>query len=287
MSVSGSGITPEGGYWEIDHGWDVFGADGDKVGDVADVQNNYITVSKGFIFKTDMYIPVSAISNVEHDRVYLNVSKNDIERQGWDRVPDSNETNFDRGVRRGMPTDASMTTDTTMRTRSERVTDRDTIDVPVTEERLNVSKRETERGRVNIHKDVVEQEQTVNVPLREEEVHVRRRAAAGDTLSGDVPANAFEEVDIEIPIRGEEADVNKQAVVRENVEVSKTVRERQQPVSGTVRREEVRVDGAEGVVDDTTTGSSRMTGELKRGKRDEGLLDRGRNTVDDMTDRPI
>ena len=58
MSVSGSGISPDGGYWEIDHGWDVFGADGDKVGDVADVQTNYITVSKGFLFKTDMYIPV-------------------------------------------------------------------------------------------------------------------------------------------------------------------------------------------------------------------------------------
>src|SRR6476469_10735801 len=112
MSVSGSGISPDGGYWEIDHGWDVSGADGDKVGDVAHVQTNYITVSKAFLFKTDMYIPVSAISNIEHDRVYLNVTKHDIERQGWDQLPDSNETDLDRGVRRGMPPEAVVATDT-------------------------------------------------------------------------------------------------------------------------------------------------------------------------------
>jgi uncharacterized protein (TIGR02271 family) len=181
-----------------------------------------------------------------------------------------------------------MTTDTTRRTRGERVTDRDTIDVPVAEERLNVSKHETERGRVNIHKDVVEEQQTVNVPLREEEVRVRRRAVDGDMLTGETPANAFEDVDIEIPIRGEEADVSKQTVVRENVEVSKTVRERQQPVSDTVRREEVRVEGADGVVvDDSATDAARVSSERKRGKRDAGRLDSGRDTVDDLTDRPI
>jgi uncharacterized protein (TIGR02271 family) len=259
MSVSGSGITPDGGYWEIDHGWDVLGADGEKVGDVADVQNNYLTVSKGFIFKTDMYIPVSAISNVEHDRVYLNITKDEIERQGWDRLPDSNETELDRGVRRGMPADTTAAPSTststtgfgaTRRERDSAMADRDTLKVPVTEERLNVNKREAERGHVNIRKDVVEQEQSVNVPLREEEVHVTRRAVNSDDLTGDELTNTFEEIDIEIPIRGEEADVTKQAVVREEVEVQKRMRERQQQVSGTVRREEVIVEGGDDAVVD-------------------------------------
>jgi len=254
MSMGGSTI-PEGGYWEIDHGWDVIGADGDKVGDVADVQHNYITVSKGFIFKTDMYIPVSAISNVQDQRVYLNTSKSEIERQGWDRMPDSNESELDRGVRRGLPTDTAMTTDaetydSSRRTRDDAMTGSDTLRVPVMEEQLNVGTRPTERGSVNVRKDVVEREQSVNVPLREEEVHVTRRAVDGDYTTGDVPSNAFEEVDIEIPIRGEEAEVSKQAVVREEVDVHKHVKERQQPVSGTVRREEVVVEGADGAVVD-------------------------------------
>jgi len=256
MSVSGSGISPDGGYWEIDHGWDVFGSDGEKVGDVADVQNNYITVSKGFIFKTDMYIPVSAISNVEHDRVYLSTTKHEIERQGWDRLPDSNEPDMDRGVRRGMLSETASAADfasydTTPLDADAALEERDTLTVPVREEQLNVSTHETERGRVTVHKDVVERQQTVNVPLREEEVRVTRRAVDGGYAAGDVPDDAFEEMDIEIPIRGEEADVSKQAVVREEVHVQKHVRERQQAVSGTVRREEVTVDGADDdVVDD-------------------------------------
>jgi len=276
MSVSGTGISPDGGYWEIDHGWDVFGADGDKVGDVADVQNDYITVSKGFIFKTDMYIPVSAISNVQDERVYLNTTRSDIERQGWDRVPDSNETNLDRGVRRGMPTETAMSSgttgyDRTLTQRDDTLVDRDTLSVPVSEERLNVNTRETERGAVRVRKHVTEQEQTVNVPLREEEVHVTRHAAQGDYVAGNAPANAFEEVDIQIPIRGEEADVTKQTVVRENVEVHKHVAERQQPVSGKVRREDVTVEGADGaVVDDTASQAGGM---------------RDRSMIDDLTDR--
>jgi len=259
MSVGGTGVDPQGGYWEIDHGWDVFGADGDKVGDVADVQPHYITVSKGFIFKTDMYIPVSAITNVADDRVYLNVTKDQVESQGWDRMPTGNETDWDRGVQSGADFDhmtdtgyqmrssgvADTTTTGTTRTDTT-LTDRDRVEVPVVEEQLNVGKREVERGAVRLRKKVTEQEQTVNVPLREEEVHVERRPVEGRAT--DLPADAFEEVDIEIPIRGEEAEVTKQAVVREEVDVHKHTRERQQPVSDTVRREEVVVEGADGAV---------------------------------------
>jgi uncharacterized protein (TIGR02271 family) len=283
MSVSGSGMTPEGGYWEIDHGWDVFGADGEKVGDVADVQSNFITVSKGFIFKTDMYIPVSAISNVEHDRVYLNVTKDQVEAQGWDRMPETNETDWDRGVAGGMDTDTTTrTTDARrMRDTDRTLADRDRMTVPVVEEQLSVDKRETERGRVRVNKDVVEEERTVNVPLREEEVRVSRRPATGGTV-GDVPEHAFEEQDIEIPIRGEEATVTKQPVVREEVDITKQTRERQQPVSGTVRREEVRVEGADGAVL-----NEERTAEVNRERRRRDMTPRGTDDLatDTTTDQ--
>jgi hypothetical protein len=54
-------------------------------------------------------------------------------------------------------------------------------------------------------------------------------------------------------------------------------------VSDTVRREEVTVEGADGaVVDDSTPASGRT-----RSRRDESMRDRGRDAVDDLTDRPI
>ena len=41
------------------------------------------------------------------------------------------------------------------------------------------------------------------------------------------------------------------------------------------------------IVDDSATDSRRTTSERKRGKRDAAPLDRSRDTVDDLTDRPI
>jgi hypothetical protein len=73
---------------KIERGWDVFAADGDKVGDVWEVRGDYIVVSKGFLFKSDHYVPMSAISGLERGRVHLNVAKDQIDAQGWEREPD-------------------------------------------------------------------------------------------------------------------------------------------------------------------------------------------------------
>lgn len=118
----------------------------------------------------------------------------------------------------------------------------DRMHIPLAKEHLDVTKRDVERGRVHVHKDVVEQEEVVNVPLREEEVRVERHDVTAGHTTGEVPADAFQEQDIEIPLRGEEAQVHKSARVREEVNISKTARERDEQVRGAVRREEFHVD---------------------------------------------
>jgi uncharacterized protein (TIGR02271 family) len=233
-----------GGTWEIDHGWDVFGTDGDKVGDVQEVQPHYIVVSKGFFFPTERYIPVSAITNVEHDRVYLNVTKNEIDSLGWDTVPDADYSD----ARQTRTTGADYVETGTDMDRSRGTTTRETDDmhVQLSEEQLDVRKREVERGAVRLRKDVVTEEQSVNVPLREEEVHIERHRV--DARTGEVPDDAFQETTIEIPIRGEEVDVRKRAVVREEVDITKDVHEHNERVSDTVRREEVHLEGGDQTV---------------------------------------
>jgi uncharacterized protein (TIGR02271 family) len=228
-----------GGAWEIDTGWDVFGADGDKVGDVHEVYPHYIVVSKGFFFPTERYIPVSAISGVEHDRVYLNVTKDQIDSMGWDTVPDVDSfvTSTETAGVGGYTGSAATGTGEAFTE-----TDRERLRVPVVEEELEVDKRQVERGAVRVHKHVTEEQQAVNVPLREEEVVVERHAVHRGVDADAIPGDAFEETDIEIPLRGEEVDVSKRAVVREEVEISKQTREHTEQVSDTVRREEVHVD---------------------------------------------
>ncbi|MBA2362410.1 MAG: DUF2171 domain-containing protein [Chloroflexia bacterium] len=71
---------------QIQNGWDVYGSDGDKIGDVGNLGPNYVLVMKGFLFTKDIYIPTSAITGIEHDRVYLNIAKDQVDSMGWDQA---------------------------------------------------------------------------------------------------------------------------------------------------------------------------------------------------------
>jgi uncharacterized protein (TIGR02271 family) len=241
-----TGNYPPGGTWEIDNGWDVFTSDGDKIGDVEEVHPHYLVVGKGLIFHSERYVPVSTIAAVDGNKVRLSVTKAEIERQGWDTIPDVADTTSLR--------DTTSTTDTTLRTdRTDRTgydrRETDDIEVPVVEEQLNVDKRQVERGDVHVRKDVVEEERQVNVPVREETVRVERHAASGQRAA-DLGDHTFQEEDIEIPLRGEEVEVSKRPVVTEHVHVKKDVRERDEQVSGRVRREDVIVDGEDTIESD-------------------------------------
>jgi uncharacterized protein (TIGR02271 family) len=75
-------------YRDIRPGTDVYCADNKKLGSVTDVAPDYIHVEKGFLFTKDIYIPQSAISNFDGNRVYLNVGCDRIDSMNWwDRPP--------------------------------------------------------------------------------------------------------------------------------------------------------------------------------------------------------
>jgi hypothetical protein len=73
--------------WNFREGDEVFGGDGNKVGKIVAVRQRYIVVEKGFFFPTDYYVPTSAISTYDGNRVYLTVSKDEALNQGWDQEP--------------------------------------------------------------------------------------------------------------------------------------------------------------------------------------------------------
>ncbi|HET9014573.1 MAG TPA: DUF2171 domain-containing protein [Thermomicrobiaceae bacterium] len=71
----------------IQHGWDVEDNNGNKVGDVAEVAGTYIVVSQGWLFPTERYVPRSALREVRDNKVFLTVSKDEIDQRGWDQPP--------------------------------------------------------------------------------------------------------------------------------------------------------------------------------------------------------
>jgi uncharacterized protein (TIGR02271 family) len=237
---------------DIITGAEVFGADGDKVGTVAAVYPGYLVVEKGFFFPTDYYIPMSAVASYDNDQVYLNVAKDAALQSGWDAQPTDLETaRYDTTL---TSTDTLIGTETD-RVAGARVATDEEIRIPVMEEELTATVREQEAGAVRIEKDVVSEQRTLDVPVTEERVRVERRVVDRPVTAAD--ADAFEETVIEVPLRTETVDLQKQARVAEEVVISKEAEQRTEQVSGTVRREEVFVDEDATVIDETGGGTPR------------------------------
>jgi uncharacterized protein (TIGR02271 family) len=111
--------------------------------------------------------------------------------------------------------------------------------VPLREDELAARKQTVEVGAVSLGTEVVEEEQTLEVPVTREEVTIERHAV--DRRPSAEPIAATSEV-LRVPVRGDQVSVDKQAVVYEEVDLSKRAVQETQRVSDTVRKEVVDVD---------------------------------------------
>jgi len=109
----------------------------------------------------------------------------------------------------------------------------------VVEENLQVGKRAVETGGVRVTSNVREVPVEDEVRLRQESVQVERLPVDRPASTADL--NAFQEGTIEVREMHEEAVVNKEARVVEEVRVRKNVEEHTEKVQDTVRRTEVEV----------------------------------------------
>jgi uncharacterized protein (TIGR02271 family) len=221
---------------QIQPGWEVIDDLGEKIGDVQDVQSDYVLITKGLIFPKDLYIPRDAIQRVDQseERVILNVRKGGIDETQWSEAPVA-------GSYQGGTMDAG-----TVGTEDEAV-------LTVKEEQLRAETARTQTGEVAVGKRVVDQQVDMDVPVTRDEVEVTRRRV-------DRPADGSEmftedEGTIRVPITSEEVNVSKEPRVVEEVVVSKRPVTETQRVSETVRREEVDVEetGTGGLRSDAAT----------------------------------
>lgn len=288
-------------------GMDVIGSDGEKVGEIDAVEQDYFVVRKGFFFPSDHYIPFSAIDSYDDNALYLNVTKDGALDQQWGDAPVSSTTSTNVGVDDRLGVDGTAAAGTWGQADVENdsytgvsdvaasndvldpdVTDKD-LDgynagysdrnvgtyeggddtIEVREETLGARTHEVERGAVHVDKRVVEEQQTLDVPVTEEEVHIERRAV-------DRPADSIDldEASYEIPLRGEEVELTRDARVVEEIDIDKTARERTETVSGTVRREEVDIN-----TDAVDTDVDGMGTRDHSYDDDRGLLDKAKDAL--------
>jgi stress response protein YsnF len=121
----------------------------------------------------------------------------------------------------------------------------------VIEEELEVGKATTTSGK-RLKTEVSEREVQETVALKEEKVDVER-SRVESTLKPEDADKAFGERTVEVTATTEKPVVSKQARVVEEVALSKQSGQREETVSGTVRRQDVKVEE----VDRKATGSKK------------------------------
>jgi hypothetical protein len=71
---------------DLKAGWAIVGNDGQPLGTVQAVGQNYVLASRGRL-AAPLYVPASAIANVEREVVHLNLAKREAEQMGWEEAP--------------------------------------------------------------------------------------------------------------------------------------------------------------------------------------------------------
>ncbi|MGZ8246315.1 YsnF/AvaK domain-containing protein [Methylomagnum sp.] len=116
----------------------------------------------------------------------------------------------------------------------------DTLTIPVAEERLTLSKRKVETGRVRIVKRVAAHEEDVDEPLVRETVQVER-VPVNRTINEPVPVR-YEGDTMIVPVFEETLVVEKRLILREELRITKRRAESHKSRRATLRREEVSVE---------------------------------------------
>jgi uncharacterized protein (TIGR02271 family) len=299
-------------YDQIQAGWSAHGSDGDKIGDIEEVGQNYLLVTKGLIFPKDLYIPQSAIRDVDTDQgqVFLNVEKSQVDDMGWNEPPAAGDwaaggvagggsavmnndvtTGDTTGAvdRGGYATDYGTTTETTDDYATTTTTGTtgyasggtdygtetsgDTLRVPVRQEELRAERRSESAGEVRVDKDIVEEQRTLDVPVTREEVEIRRVPVDSTATADDTAFTSGET--IRVPVTAEQVQVTKEARVVEEIEISKRPVTETQTITDTVRREQVNVDETGGVLGGTGTTRGTAGNEAYVGSSSTGVRDTG------------
>jgi uncharacterized protein (TIGR02271 family) len=213
-------------------GWQIVGSDGENIGTVASVEEDYFVVSEGFFFPSERYIPAAAIRAVEEGSVLLSVSKEEIDARGWNtREAIRTEQAGSQSEQAHVPTEPREAADQ--------------AHLDMREEELHVEKRTVQSGEVDVSKDVVTEHEELDVPRRHEEVEIDYRPSA---THRPAEGQIGEDEEIRVPVHEEQVNVEKETVVTGEVDISKREVEETEHVSEEVRKERLRVE-REGDVD--------------------------------------
>jgi uncharacterized protein (TIGR02271 family) len=245
-------------------GTPVYSSDGDKIGSVEELfldedtrEAEWIGLGTGLFGTKRVLVPVVG-ADVRNDAVYVPYAKDHVkgtpdldgdaisqetesllyahyglpysERRSDTGLPEGSDASADQeaasdtGLPPGAPDSPGDTTE-------------GTPTVTRSEEELRVGTRETEAGRLRLHKWVETEQVEVPVELRREKARVTREPVDRSVSDQEIGAE-----EIEVTLREEKPVVAKETVARERIRVDKEVEVGQETVRDELRKERVDVD---------------------------------------------
>jgi uncharacterized protein (TIGR02271 family) len=203
------------------------GNNDEDLGEVQEVGQDYVMVQRGMINKDKFYIPKDMVESYDGDVLRFSISEEDAKsRFLGDSPPTLSSSSSNEGL-------------TAARKAEETTT------VPITEERLDASKRESTRE-ATITKEPVTETKTVEVPVTHEEISVERRPASGSTTTTTAAERPVQsKTETKVPLKQEEVQVTKQPYVKEEVSVKKKPVTETRTVTDKVTSEKVKVKGTD------------------------------------------
>ena len=211
-------------------GMDAFSVDGEKLGEVERLDDDSITIEKGWFFPRDFTIRYDDVVDIREDHLVVSRSRADLE--GWQDEGYSGWDEYDRANRETM---GEAGREETREARGKKETR-----IPLREEELEAEKQRRE-GEVRLHKVVHTETKQVNVPVQKEDVVVER-APVEEPYGREAGEVEFREEEVRIPIVEEEVEIRKRPVVKEEIRAHKESRTEEKEVSGEVRKEDIEIE---------------------------------------------
>ena len=191
------------------------GIDGEDLGEVQNVEEGHVVVQKGLISKEKFYIPKDRAVSYDGSVVKFSISEDEM-KSLYTEIGSSTKSEGKSGGQA-----------------------EETKTIPLTEEKLEVSKKE-QQEKMKVTKQPVTRTETKEVPVTHEEISIERRQP-GEQTQAQEPVSTKQEM--EIPVKKEEVEVKKTPYVKEEVEVKKKPVTETKEVKEEVKSEEVKTSG--------------------------------------------
>jgi uncharacterized protein (TIGR02271 family) len=223
MTSSSSSTTARNIDWNDVIKKEARGSGDEDLGEVQEVGQTHVLVQRGMINKEKFSIPKDMAESYDGNVLRFRISEDDAKSRFMGDYSPSSSATGDEGL-------------TAARKAGE-------TRVPITEERLDASKRQSTKE-ATITKEPVTETKTVEVPVTHEEISVERRPVSGSTTTTAEKPPVQSRTETTIPLKQEEVQVTKQPYVKEEVSVKKKPVTETRKVTDKVTSEKVKVKGA-------------------------------------------